>query len=392
MSRSFGSRFVAAAVVVSSLAAVGVAAPVAHAAVSGSTTVVRIGLEAPLSGDQKVLGQGMLEGAKLAAKELNAAGGINGKQVKIVAIDDAADPKTGVTAANKAIAAGLDGVVGPYNSGVGAETLPLYIAAGLVPIRLTSADSTNGLGYTLQPMTYQIAPVAATAVTTWAKAKSVAIAYDDTTLYTKSVAEALKSQLEAAGVTITAYQTIVPGKKTYTAVVKQLAATSPDLVYVATYYPEGGRIAKEMLAQGVTAKCLADYGAYDSGYVKVAGVKAAQNCPVVGVPAPNEFTGAATHVSAYRKAFGTAPGTWSPYTYDSVNLLAYAAAQSGGFTAAGLQGVLNTVTNWSGWTGSVKIDASNGNRDPATVVVLDTKKDGSFGIDSSWATAVGAQF
>src|ERR1700748_3092312 len=97
MSRSFGSRFVAAAAGgVSSLAAVGVAAPVAHAADSGSTGVVRIGLEAPLTGDQKVLGLGMLEGAKLAAKELNAAGGINGKQVKIVPIDDAADPQTGV--------------------------------------------------------------------------------------------------------------------------------------------------------------------------------------------------------------------------------------------------------------------------------------------------------
>ena len=93
-------------------------------------------------------------------------------------IDDAADPATGKTAATAAIAEGLDGVVGPYNSGVGAETLPLYLAAGIVPIRLTSADATAGLGFTLQPMTSQIAPVAADALTTWAQAKSVAIIYD----------------------------------------------------------------------------------------------------------------------------------------------------------------------------------------------------------------------
>jgi branched-chain amino acid transport system substrate-binding protein len=392
MSRLFGSRLVsfAAAVVAASLAAAALAAPVAQAASTGNT--VRIGLEAPLSGDQKTLGVGMLEGAKLAATELNAAGGINGKQVEIVPIDDAADAATGVTAAKAAIASGLDGIVGPYNSGVGAETLPLYIAAGLVPIRLTSADSTNGLGYTLQPMTYQIAPVATTAVTTWAKAKAVAIAYDDTTLYTKSVAEALKSQLEAAGVKITAYQTIKPGKKNYTAVVKKLASTKPDLIYVATYYPEGGLIAKEMLAEGVKADCLADYGSYDSGFVKVAGKKAAQNCPVVGVPAPNEFTDSAAHVAAYRKEFGTAPGTWSPYTYDSVKVFADAASQAGSFDAAALTGVLNTLTNWSGWTGSVTIDASNGNRDPATVVVLDTKKDGTFRVDPTWSKAVGAGY
>ena len=80
-------------------------------------------------------------------------------------INDAADPATGKEAAAAAIAEGLDAVVGPYNSGVGAETLPLYLAAGLVPIRLTSADSTAGLGFTLQPMTSQITPAAATALT-----------------------------------------------------------------------------------------------------------------------------------------------------------------------------------------------------------------------------------
>ena len=377
-------------VATASLAAAGLAAPAAQGASDG--TGVRIGLEAPLSGDQKILGQGMLEGAKLAASELNAAGGINGKQVTIVPIDDAADPKTGVTAAKKAIAGGLDGVVGPYNSGVGAETLPLYIADGLVPIRLTSADSTNGLGFTLQPMTYQIAPVAAKAITTWAKAKSAAIVYDDTTLYTESVSEALKSELETAGTEITDYQAIKPGKKNYTAVVKRLATAKPDLIYVATYYPEGGLIAKEMLAAKVTAKCLADYGSYDSGFVEVAGKAAARNCPVVGVPAPNEFPDAATHVDAYRKAYGSAPGTWSPYTYDSVKLLADAATQAGGFDSAALTTALNTLTDWSGWTGPVTIDASNGNRDPATVVVLDTKKNGTFRVDPSWSKAVGEQY
>jgi branched-chain amino acid transport system substrate-binding protein len=241
-------------------------------------------------------------------------------------------------------------------------------------------------------MTYQIAPVAAKAITTWAKATSVAIVYDDTTLYTKSVSEALKSQLEATGTTITDYQAIKPGKKNYTAVVKQLAKAKPDLVYVATYYPEGGLIAKEMLAAGVKAQCLADYGSYDSGFVKVADKAAAQNCPVVGVPAPNEFTDAAPHVRAYRKAFGTAPGTWSPYTYDSVNLLADAAAKAGNFDAAALTTNLNTLTDFSGWTGPVTIDTSNRNRDPATVVVLDTKKDGTFRIDPTWSKAVGEQF
>ena len=370
-------------------AAVGlVAAPVAHAASAGTT--VRIGLEAPLTGDQKAIGDGMLRGAQLAAKQLNAAGGIGGKQVEIVPIDDAADPATGVTAAKAAIASGLDGVVGPYNSGVGAQTLPLYIAAGLVPIRLTSADSTNGLGLTLQPMTYQIAPAASTALTKWKKAKSVGIIYDDSTLYTQSVSAALKQQLTAAGVPITAFEAIQPGAKTYASTIQKVAATNPDVIYLATYYPEGGLMAKEMVAAKVGPSCLADYGAYSNGFVEVAGKKAAQTCPVVGVPAPDEFAGAKKYVAAYRAAFKDQPGVWSPYTYDSVNFLAQGVQQAGGFDATKLAAALDK-TSFTGWTGSVTIDPTTGNREPATVVVLSSDKGGAFHVDASWAKAVGAK-
>ena len=122
--------FLASLVAVVSLGAF--AAPAAVAADSSDSTV-RIGLEAPLTGDQKSIGIGMLDGAKLAASQINARGGLLGHKVEIVPIDDAADPATGKTAATAAIADGLDGVVGPYNSGVGAETLPLYLAAGVRP-------------------------------------------------------------------------------------------------------------------------------------------------------------------------------------------------------------------------------------------------------------------
>src|SRR6478735_6378716 len=195
----FMRTFLASLVAVVSLGAV-----VMPTAVSAQTNdPVRIGLEAPLTGDQKSIGIGMLDGAKLAASEMNARGGLLGRKVEIVPIDDAADPATGKTAAAAAIAEGLDGVVGPYNSGVGAETLPLYLAAGVVPIRLTSADATAGLGFTLQPMTSQIAPAAADALTKWAQAKSVAIIYDQSALYTQSVSSQLQTLLQQAGVQVT---------------------------------------------------------------------------------------------------------------------------------------------------------------------------------------------
>lgn len=357
-----------------------------------SSDTFRVGLEAPLSGEQSVLGQGMLKGAQLAAAELNAKGGILGEQVEVVPIDDAADPETGVEAAESAINDGLDGVVGPYNSGVGIETLPLYTEAGLVPIRLTSDASTNGLGFTLQPMTYQIAPVASQALTDWLAADTVAIAYDPTQNYTVSVSEALKESLEEAGVEVTAYEKVQPGKESYSDVVDKLAAQNPDVIYAAVYFPEGGLIAKEMHEGNVKSQCIADYGSYDTGFVETAGVAAAQACPVVGVPAPGDFSGAGAKVTAYRDKFDEEPGTWSPYTYDSLNFLAEGVEQAGGTDTKELTNVLNEVKDWPGWTGSVTIDPDNGNRQPATVVIVDTDADGQLVVDKDWAKAVGAPY
>jgi branched-chain amino acid transport system substrate-binding protein len=357
-----------------------------------SSSTFRVGLEAPLSGEQAILGRGMLKGAQLAATELNANKGILGKQVEIVPIDDAADAETGVKAAEAAIEQGLDGVVGPYNSGVGIETLTLYMDAGLVPIRLTSDASTNDLGFTLQPMTYQIAPVASQALTNWLDAKTVAIAYDPTQSYTVSVSRALKSSLENAGVTVTGYEKVQPGEEGYADVVDKLASQDPDVIYAAVYFPEGGVIAKEMHDGGIEAQCIADYGSYDTGFIKTAGVAAARACPVVGVPAPEDFPGSAAKVSRYRDRFGEAPGTWSPYTYDSLNFLAYGIEQAGGTGAKKLTGALNEVDGWRGWTGTVKIDPKTGNRDPATVVMVETDAKGRFKVDQDWAKAVDAPY
>lgn len=353
---------------------------------------VRIGLEGPLTGSQADIGQGMLAGARLAADRLNADGGILGRKIEIVPIDDQALPATGVANATAAIRAGLDGVIGPYNSGVGAQTLPLYVAAGLVPVRLTSADSTEGLGVTLQPMTSQIAPVAADAITEWLKAKTVAIVYDSTTLYTQKQAETMRTELQAGGARIVAFEPIAPGQSSYAGTVSGIATVAPDVAYLVAYYPEAGLIAKEMHRAKLSAQCLSDYGAYDTGYVTTAGRAAARACPVVGVPAPDEFTGAAPFVAAYRKKFGEAPGTWSPYTYDSLGVLAAAVTKAGSFDATRLRAALAGLEGYRGWTGRVRLDPVTGNREPATVVVLRADRRGALRVDRGWQRAVGNIF
>ena len=355
---------------------------------SSSAKTLRVGLEAPLTGSLAELGQGMLNGAKQAATKLNAAGGVNGRKVEIVAIDDQGDPDAGVAAATAAIESGLDAIVGPYNSGAGLKTLPLYIEAGLVPLRLTSSDATAGLGFTLQPMTSQIAPVATDALVKDLKATSVAMIVDDTAGYNKSAAEAMTASLGRAGVTITTTQTIVPGAASYTDEVAAALATNPDAVYVVTYFPEAGLIAQAIAATSTSAKCLADYGAYDNGYITAAG-SATATCAVVGVPAPEEFPGSATLVAEYNAQFASAPGAWSPYTYDSVLVLADAITRAGGTASDALTSALLATKGWKGWTGSVSFEAGTGNRLPApvTVDIVDAKN--QFQVDPAWISATG---
>src|SRR5204862_341480 len=156
--------------------------------------------------------------------------------------------------------------------------------------------------------------------------KSAAIIFDSTQAYTKAAAVKMKDLLTRAGVRITNSVAIQPGAKTYAATVATVAATKPDLIYVDTYYPEGGLIAKAMYEAKTPAKCLADYGAYDNGFITAAGLRAAQNCPVVGVPAPGDFPGSAPLLETFASLYPNAPNGWAPYAYDSVNILADAAS------------------------------------------------------------------
>ena len=359
---------------------------------AGTSETFRIGLEAPLSGSQAELGQGMLDGAELAAEVLNADGGILGRTVEIVPIDDKADPNEAVTAANAAITEGLDAVVGPYNSGAGVQTLPLYVEAGLVPLRLTSADTTQGLGFTLQPMTSQIAPSAVTAITDWAEASSVAIIVDESQEYTRDAAEAMETLLPESGVAVTSVASITPGETSYADTLTQVLADSPDLVYVVTYFPEAATIAGDMQASGSNATCMVDYGGFDNGYITDAGVETAQTCSVVGVPSPADFPNADTFVTAFEAAFNDAPGSWSPYTYDSVLVLADAIERAGSTDAADLSEALLATDGWTGWTGSVAFEADTGNRVPAPVTLNTVTADGVFTVDSDWVAAVNFTF
>ena len=79
---------------------------------------IKIGLMCPLTGSWASEGQDMKQIVSLLADEVNAAGGINGRQLELVVEDDGGDPRTAALAAQKLAIAGVSAVIGTYGSAV----------------------------------------------------------------------------------------------------------------------------------------------------------------------------------------------------------------------------------------------------------------------------------
>lgn len=96
------------------------------------TETIKIGLQAPLTGDYAAEGQWAKQSVEVAAELINARGGVLGKQIEIVVADDASNPKDSALAAQKLIAQGLQEVIASYGSSVTAPAADLYDANKVV--------------------------------------------------------------------------------------------------------------------------------------------------------------------------------------------------------------------------------------------------------------------
>jgi branched-chain amino acid transport system substrate-binding protein len=336
---------------------------------------ITIALEAPLSGNQSANGEDMLRGAQLAATQINAAGGVLGRDIRIIAIDDAADPNKAASAVKQAKRASAVAVVGPYNSGVGVKNLPTYVANKIFPMRMTSAVTTEGYGATTQPMESQIAPVEITAIVA-SGVTSVAMLIDPSD-YTATIAEQTKAGLLAQGITVTEVS-ITEAQSTYLPQITEALATGPGMLYSSTYYPEGSTIAKELATINTTAKCFMGLANVDPAFVQEAGLAAAQNCTFSGVPAAPQLPTAKKYTNAYVKAFQKRPGVWGAFTYDSVNVLAAAMQESGSTKYAPVKKAVFATKNFTGATGSIAFQRGTGNRINVPVEILRVNDRGVF--------------
>ena len=334
-----------------------------------------IAVEGPQTGSQASNGQDMLRGVQLAVKQVNAKGGVLGRQVRIVKANDQANPSLAKKVAGQVISGSSVAVIGPYNSSVGLLNLPLYTSNKIVPVQLTSTDDTTGEGVTVQPKNSQISPIEFNYITTKFAPTRVSMLVTQST-YTQGMANRLQASLLRKGFLVTQIP-IAEGQADYSAQVTAALADKPTVLYLSTYFPEGALIAKQFAASGSSAKCFAGLANQDPGFITAAGIADSQACVFSGVPEPTQFPTAKNYVKQYQATFNKNPGTWGTFTYDSANILFAAWKKAGTTTYAPVIRQLKKTTNFAGATGKITID-TQGNRPNVPVKILRVNSLGKF--------------
>lgn len=317
----------------------------------------------------------MWRGAKLAAEQINREGGILGRRVKLLRADDQADPALALPVARSLQRLGADLVIGPYNSGVGVINLPWYVKQEILPVHLTSSNQTDGLGVTVQPKNDQIAPVDLAYIASRG-VKRVSMLVDPSD-FTRGLADQVETGLRADGVAVKRFS-ITPGRADYGARVDKALASDPELVYVSSYYPDGSKIGRSLVASGTSAEPFMGLGNVDAAFVAEAGLKVARRCTFSGTPEAAQLPDAQAYVQAYRQRFQREPNVWGAFTYDSLELLDSTMETMGSTACKPVLAGLRATRGYRGQTGRISIDAVTGNRLKVPVFPLRVNRDGVF--------------
>ncbi|MFH1144540.1 MAG: branched-chain amino acid ABC transporter substrate-binding protein, partial [Candidatus Eisenbacteria bacterium] len=104
----------------------------------GDSNTVKIGLQGPMTGDYAYEGKGFERAVRLLADQVNASGGILGRQVRLLVEDDAGDPTQSALVAQRLVDEGAIAVIGAYNSTATEPASEIYNEAGVLQITPSS--------------------------------------------------------------------------------------------------------------------------------------------------------------------------------------------------------------------------------------------------------------
>lgn len=308
--------------------------PAEAAAPSGEP--IRIGLACALSGASAAYGDLQHFAAKLAAEELNANGGINGRPVEIVALDDANDEaQAPIVAQNFCDDPTIIGVVAHGGSSLSAATQPIFEEAGLCNI--APASSSNYLadqGYK-QWMRIVVSDLAqAPRMAAFAKnnlgCSKMAIIYSNTDSGI-GIVENIEAVAGKLGLEIVGKETYNPGTESdFSTLITKVKSLGADVICLQSNYQDGGIILKQMHELDLDLPVVSLSTLTYRATIELAGVDAVQKLYCVCTFNPfSQETINKNFLEKFTAAYGADQIPSSPcgLTYDAVNVIATAVSQ-----------------------------------------------------------------
>ncbi len=320
---------------------------------------IKIGLAGPLTGSNAAFGVQMKTGADLAVDDINKAGGVLGKQLQEISVDDACDPKQAVTVANTLVSDGVVMVDGHFCS---ASTIPaskVYSDNGVLEISPASTNpkyTDEGTPFTFRTCgrdDQQGAVAAEYIAKHFPKAKIAVL--DDNSTYGKGIADQVRLNLKKLGVAVAYNTSYTAGDKDYSALISRLKSQGITLVYIGGYYSDSGLIIREGAAQGFTPQYVSEDAAVTSALWQIAGPTA--EGMLMTFPPPAEKDPAAAKAVAELAALKEDPTGYVLYSYAAIQVWAEAATKAGTTDPTKVAAELKAGGPWPSVLGPVSFDA-----------------------------------
>lgn len=336
---------------------------------------IKIAVAAPLTGPLAAFGEMIKRGAALKAKEINAAGGVNGKILTIIFEDDAGNDKEASSIATRiATNRRILAAVGHFNSSCTLAGKSIYKRAGIVVLSPSSPNAhvCAGSEWTFRNSYCnhsQGALAAGHIKNVLGNIQKIAIFFDNDD-YGRKLKDGFTRAAKGLGLEIVATEAYNRDNTDFRAQLINIKAKSPDLIFIAGLHSHAGLIVGQAREVGITVKLFSADGVDSPDFLEIAG-DAAEG---VYVSAPFTFelggTKAQQMAMTFEEEYGVAPSAWAALTYDSVGMIAEAIEKGGENRKAirdYLAGISTPAEGYVGVTGLTYFDENGDCVKPAAI-------------------------
>ncbi len=349
-----------------------------------------IGVQGPLTGSIEFYGTQSLGGVELAVKEVNSAGGINNKQVKVVALDSKGNAKESLITANSLITSGVCAVVGEPTSGAFLASRSAF-DRHMIPVispGATAEGVTEGRDYVFRTTLQDSigAPYLVDYLIDKKEFSNYAIIINTADSYSVSLGNLFRNQLIKRGVSVVVEAKIFGEPTDVSNELKSLRGKAIDVVIYSGFHPEGAVILKEMDRQGIKGILVGADGLQQAGLTPLVGDLAIGTTYYAGF-SPNADNDLVRGFNMRASADDLISDDLSAQAYDTANII-FSVMKTTGITDCSVESRkkiktgLSKVKNYQGIAGVLSFDR-DGNAVKAPFISEIYKKD-----DDSYSTIV----